>query len=869
MVTAYLVNHTHWDREWYFTTMDALVLSEQLFTEVLDELDRNPEANFTLDGQISVVDEYVEIHPEAQARIRKFVGEGRLFLGPWYTQTDALIPDAESIIRNLVIGMRDTQIKYGTPMKVGYLPDTFGFNAQMPTLLHQVGIDNMVFWRGTNFDRQVPSVYFRWRGLNGKEVYAANFPFGYFSGQITVESKRKIQQFINERYDPIAKFEHEHGNNDAVLMPSGIDQMNIIKNISDTVQELNKHSKVHTVLSTYPKFIESLRQRRDTLPEFSGELRLPTYARVHRTIGSVRHEIKRQNVLLEQKILKRIEPLAVIGRKSGISIGNGLLIKLWKKLLECQAHDTIGGSVSDNVTVDILHRFKEANEIADGIENMIKKKMAEYLQLTSDQILMFNTEPYALTTRKTVNIVYSSKSINITGFSDPVLESYKHYPERHHIQMMTPRGKEFTDEPEYYNLQVSGNVTLPGLGYKILTITNATTSLPELHRERGTSIAHGGETLSFVDGKFELRTVSGKRLSNILQLVDSANAGDTYDYSPLAGDAEQVLPFQYAERHTDGNHEVLVVTGAARLPKDLNSRDTVDSKYGSLEYRLTLSFTEDNLINVDLHLNNQVLSHRLRVVFSPEVPTDEVLAQIQAGFVTTRNVSIPDNWQANYDEKPVNLYNFDKSVSITDTNSHLTFFGLGEKEYEYADGKLYVTLLATTSELGKPDLAWRPGRASGDTTNQGHIMMPTPLAEEQGPNEFQFAFKLENSAADQSIIAKEVRNWMAPSVSYQKQDLNYFINRLDNKIWETEDNPTIPETLSLLTASTDLDVAAIYPSYSDPDQTIIRIQNLTSSDQLIPSELLGKGTVVNALEEEQDPRTTIPAYDLVSLKVHL
>ena len=176
MVTAYLVNHTHWDREWYFTTMDALVLSEQLFTEVLDELDRNPEANFTLDGQISVVDEYVEIHPEAQARIRKFVGEGRLFLGPWYTQTDALIPDAESIIRNLVIGMRDTQIKYGTPMKVGYLPDTFGFNAQMPTLLHQVGIDNMVFWRGTNFNRQVPSVYFRWllQRSNYRRVEAKN-----------------------------------------------------------------------------------------------------------------------------------------------------------------------------------------------------------------------------------------------------------------------------------------------------------------------------------------------------------------------------------------------------------------------------------------------------------------------------------------------------------------------------------------------------------------------------------------------------------------------------------------------------------------------------------------------------------------------
>ncbi|MCT7707264.1 MAG: alpha-mannosidase, partial [Lactobacillus iners] len=91
MVKAYLVNHTHWDREWYFTTQDAQVLSDQLFTQVLDELESHPEANFTLDGQMSIIDEYVEIHPEAKERIHDLVERGQLFIGPWYTQTDANI----------------------------------------------------------------------------------------------------------------------------------------------------------------------------------------------------------------------------------------------------------------------------------------------------------------------------------------------------------------------------------------------------------------------------------------------------------------------------------------------------------------------------------------------------------------------------------------------------------------------------------------------------------------------------------------------------------------------------------------------------------------------------------------------------------
>lgn len=46
MVNAHIIQHTHWDREWYFTNEDAIVLSDQVFTEVLDELERNPKVNF-------------------------------------------------------------------------------------------------------------------------------------------------------------------------------------------------------------------------------------------------------------------------------------------------------------------------------------------------------------------------------------------------------------------------------------------------------------------------------------------------------------------------------------------------------------------------------------------------------------------------------------------------------------------------------------------------------------------------------------------------------------------------------------------------------------------------------------------------------
>ncbi|MEK1453421.1 alpha-mannosidase, partial [Limosilactobacillus fermentum] len=139
--------------------------------------------------------------------------------------------------------------------------------------------------------------------------------------------------------------------------------------------KLNKYSKFHNIISDYPSYVEVIKNKKE-LPEYKGELRQPVYSRVHRSIGSVRTKMKIENFKLEQKILKRVEPLMLIAERNGIHISKGLLRRLWKKILQNQAHDSIGGCVSDNVAEDIFHRIKEANEIADGIENLIVKRMA-------------------------------------------------------------------------------------------------------------------------------------------------------------------------------------------------------------------------------------------------------------------------------------------------------------------------------------------------------------------------------------------------------------------------------------------------------------------------------------------------------------
>jgi len=53
-----------------------------LLDEVLENAERQPEFRFTLDGQMTAVDDYLEVRPENTDRLRALVATGQLVVGP-------------------------------------------------------------------------------------------------------------------------------------------------------------------------------------------------------------------------------------------------------------------------------------------------------------------------------------------------------------------------------------------------------------------------------------------------------------------------------------------------------------------------------------------------------------------------------------------------------------------------------------------------------------------------------------------------------------------------------------------------------------------------------------------------------------------
>src|SRR5438067_711909 len=100
-----VVGHTHWDREWYLPFEGFRARLGAMMDGLLDILERDPAFRcFVLDGQTIMVEDYLQVRPEADERVRHMAETGRLKIGPWYTAVDTFLPDPESLVRNLHLG---------------------------------------------------------------------------------------------------------------------------------------------------------------------------------------------------------------------------------------------------------------------------------------------------------------------------------------------------------------------------------------------------------------------------------------------------------------------------------------------------------------------------------------------------------------------------------------------------------------------------------------------------------------------------------------------------------------------------------------------------------------------------------------------
>ena len=355
MVTVYVVPHTHWDREWYATFETFRAQLVELWDELLALTESDPDFRFLMDGQTVVIDDYLEVRPEAKDRLDDAIRRGQIQVGPWYTLPDEFLVSGETLVRDLQRGIRLADA-HGGAMRAGYLPDSFGHAAQMPQIYRQVGFRHAVVWRGVPLE--IDRVAFIWEAPDGSSVLTAYLGNSYSQGVDLPTDPDALAMRIAGVLKAIEPF---HPTRDVLLM-NGNDHVLPQRALSAAVRGASgRLDGTQVRLARLDDYLTALPER--NWPTWRGELRSSARANLLMGTLSVRVGDKQRYAQAARSLERLAEPIAAL---SGVDV-TAALDQAWTLVLENAAHDTACGSGIDAVADESRRRSDRVLQIARDV----------------------------------------------------------------------------------------------------------------------------------------------------------------------------------------------------------------------------------------------------------------------------------------------------------------------------------------------------------------------------------------------------------------------------------------------------------------------------------------------------------------------
>ena len=762
----HVIPHSHWDREWYFTTSRSKVYLMKDLGDVLNTLENDPEFKyFMVDAQGSLLDDYIKWRPQDKERISKLVNDGRLVIGPWYTQTDQLVISGESIVRNMYYGMKRCE-SFGKYMNVGYVPDSFGQSGNMPQIYRQFGIEETLFWRGVS-DDMVKHTDYNWRGDDGSVVFTTQIPFGYYIGGNIPEEPEENEEFWQKEC-----LEKAGGRSATrhIYFPNGFDQAPVRTNLPQLVKERNeKDPENEYVISCIEDYIKDVKSENPELEEVQGELVIAKHMRIHKSIFSSRSDLKVMNTQIQNYVTNVMEPLLTISYNLGNEYPHEAVAEIWKLLFENAAHDSIGSCISDTANEDVYVRYKQARDIAVNLVELHSRLIATNVKNDADMTFTaINTLPqkrkdtvivktyvpggkFAIIDEKGNDVDYTI--IKSRDLTDYVLSQ---------TIMLDPSRKFYVpDQVLEVTMAIKAN-DVPALGYVQYSIDTQKDSHKEtadkkvLENKYYTIEVEENGSLTIVD---KANNVTYK---NQGILVENGDDGDSFNYSPPRKDMEVFSNESKCTVKISGSdiYDQAEIHFDMVVPADLDER--AEGKVSvTMLVDMTVALRKDSkVIDFNVKVDNKGLSHRLCVLFDSQIVSAFNYADQQFGLIkrpnyyekemklymesmnnkTEKKAGIQElaNWandQSTWQEPPISIEPTQSYVSLTDGKTGIAVIPQGVREYEVLDdSKIRLTLFRTYGFMGKENLIYRPGRASGER------IIETPAAQLLKEMEFNFGF---------------------------------------------------------------------------------------------------------------------------------
>ena len=905
---AHMICHTHWDREWYFTREEFRTKLVRLIDGLLELIDQVPQyVSFMLDGQTIAIEDYLEIKPYQRERLYRALESGKIICGPWYILPDELLVSGESHIRNYLIG-GGVLPEGSRKMKTAYLPDSFGHPCQMPQIVEGLGMDTMVFWRGTaNF---VKKTEFYWESpAKGCKTLCVHMPCGYGN----CANLSGTEEEIFARVEEMVKTLGAVSTTDVVLLMNGSDHITGQKDIVEVVKAINGRARDFTVeLSTLERFIGELKEKLPELETYTGEFRYGERSMLLGGTLSTRMYLKQKNDQVQRSMEQYLEPLwALEALLGGREDTRGWRTYLWKKILENQPHDSICGCSIDQVHREMETRFACVDQLQTMLTGDAMGRIAGGMEAETDNsgaaLLLFEPSQDSQPSYVEAEIQLDRMLVQEVIFAKSIISDYE--PEITHPGF--PRAIRITDEqgreiphvilsmekgyptryqdhtaPEVYKANViKVGMLLPAFAYGLHTLrverldadehnaerqaaggqavengpdSNETVYVPETKgpKAHAAAIENAYYTLTFQDGAF---TVVDKKTGichkGVNRFVDKGDAGDEYTYSwPLHDRTYTLSPdsVQVEAERVGDLRQSLKVTGELLLPEAL----TEDRKERSeilvpCPVTVMASLTRGvDRIDFTTCIDNRAKDHRLQVQFPSGIRT--AVSQAEDIFhITERNieVEVPETW-AEYPQSTHPCHGF---LNLEDESGGVSLIAQGLTEFEGEQGEtetcLNLTLLRCVGWLSRTDLLTREGN--------GGWTIETPEGQCLGSHRFDYSLSYHKGSYRHCSVYALLNKALRPALLWQEED---------GRNLAVRENPL--DFLSDLPG--DIRVSVVKPA-EDGDDIILRLFHIGGEDRRFELRLPERITsveAVNLAEEAAGMETVESAEGMLTFMDH-
>ena len=477
----HITGNSHMDAAWLWPWTETVDTVRRTFGTSLQLMNEYPQYTYTQSAA-----QYFEWmqnkYPVLFERIQREVKDGRFELvGGMWIEPDLNIPSGESQVRQILLAKRYFQKNFGVDVKIGWNPDSFGYNWQLPQIYKKAGIDYFVTqkmsWNDTN---KLPLKLFWWQAPDGSRVLTY-FPHGYSGSTDPIEMAKNYAEA--ELLNPGAReMMHLYGVGDHGGGPTRV--------MVDQGLHWEQPDKIypHVEFGTAIQFFQTVQQHLDTanapvwnyktledgdaaLPvPPSGETSLPVwndelYLEFHRGTYTTQAAQKR-NIRDSEEWMLNAEKYSSLAWLGGQSYPQEDLNEAWKKVLFNGFHDLAAGS-------GIADIYKDAAEDFNLVHLTANKATSHALGFLTSYI---NTQTPPATAPL---LVFNPMAWNRTD----VVEAHIQLPEAAtNLVIRDPSGTKLPVQildrtPETHSFDVllrADNV--PALGYERLTVAPASSA---------------------------------------------------------------------------------------------------------------------------------------------------------------------------------------------------------------------------------------------------------------------------------------------------------------------------------------------------------------------------------------------------------